>query len=124
MIAFLPPISNEQMALRRFLAGLYQVVSREGRILGGFYNDRITTNQCRNQFPGGDRHREIPGGDQSAHSHRLPNTHGELLGHLRRSRKPMQPPAFAGRIICAVNRLLHIAATFLQNLPHLARHIR
>ncbi len=36
----------------------------------------------------------------------------------------MQPSSFAGRVVSAVDRFLHVAAGLFEHLAHLARHVR
>ena len=45
---------------------------------------------------------------------RLAHAHREFVRHLGRRRKAVKPPAFARRVIGAVDRFLHIAAGFLS----------
>ena len=93
-------------------AGLDEIDRRKRHILARFDDDRVAANERRNQLPRRYRHREIERRDQPAKTDRLADAHRKFVRHLGRRRKSVQPPAFARRVIRAVDRLLHVAARF------------
>ena len=90
----------------------------------GFDDDGVAADQRRNQFPRRNRHREIPRRDQPAQTDRLAHAHRKLVGHLGRCRESVKPSPFAGSVVSAVDGFLHVAAGLLQDLAHLAGHVR
>ena len=107
----------------RFFARFDEIESRKRHVLARFDDDRVAADERRDQLPRRDRHREIERRDQPAKPDRLADAHREFVRHLGRRRKAVQTPAFARRVIGAVDRFLHVAAGFLQNLAHLAGHV-
>ena len=107
-----------------FFTSVYQVVSRQRRIFGGLDDDGVAANERGDQFPRRYRHGKVPRRDQSAEANGLAHAHRKLVRHLGRSGKAMQTSTFAGGVIGAVDRFLHVAARFFEHLAHLAGHVR
>ena len=112
-------------ALRHACIGkrAHQVEGRHRSVLGGLDHTRIPANNGRQQFPGGNRHGEVPGRDHAANADRLTDGHRELVGQFRRSSGTEEAPALASHVISSVDGFLHVAASFFEHLAHLAGHV-
>ena len=93
-----------------------------GRIRRRLDHRRVATDERREELPGGDGDREVPGGDDADDPDRAPDGHGELVGHLRWHGLPEEAPALPGHVVRDVDRLLDVAARLGQDLAHLAGH--
>ena len=92
------------------------------RILGRFQDHGVAAQESRKDFPGGDGHGKVPGGNQATHTDRHPERHGEFVGKLRRRGLAKEPPPLTCGIIGGVYPFLHVSARFFQDLAHLACH--
>ncbi len=77
----------------------------------------------RDELPRRYRHRKIERRDQATNTDWLANAHCKFIRHLGRCRKAVKSTAFARGVVGAVDRLLHVAASFLDDLAHLAGHL-
>ena len=64
--------------------------------VGGLHHDAVAVSQCRRDFPGGNRNREIPRGDDADHANRLAGDFNADAGAYRRNDLAGQAQAFAG----------------------------
>ena len=106
-----------------FVENLHQIVGGERRIFGGLDDHRVAADQRGHRFPRRNRHREIPGRDQSRDADRRAHGHGEFVGQLGRSGLAEQAAAFAGHEVGHVDGFLHVAARFGEDFAHLAGHV-
>src|SRR5436190_18034234 len=106
-----------------FLARLNKIQRRKGHVLPRFQYDGVAADKRRDQLPRRYRHREIERRDEPADAYRLTNTHREFVRHLSWRGKAVKPSTLARGIIRAIDRFLDVAAGFLQNLAHFARHL-
>ena len=88
----------------------------------GLDHRRVAADERREQLPGRDGDREVPGRDDPDHADRPADGHRELVGHLRRHGLAEQAAPLAGHVVRDVDRLLHVAARLGQDLAHLAGH--
>ncbi len=113
-----------QHAVRQ-AAGLQQAGQRPadlGRVLGRLPHHRVAAQQRRDDVPGRHRRREVPGGDDGRHAHRVAEREQLLVGHLRRHRLAVQAPALTQEEVTGVDDLLHLAARLGDRLAHLGGH--
>src|SRR5215207_6076511 len=92
-----------------------------GSLWGGFPNDRVTRNQGRENFPGGDSDREIPRRDETHNARRVTNSHAEFIWHFYRCCVAKQATSLAAHKVGHVDGLLHIAARFCDHFTHITR---
>ena len=92
--------------------GANQIESGERSVLRGLDHAGVAADDCWQQLPRRDRHREIPRRDHAADADRLADGHGELVRHLRGHGGPEQPASFAGVVVGGVDGFLHVAAGF------------
>src|SRR5271167_3344631 len=102
---------------------LHKVEYRERRVLCGLDNGGVAGDQRGEQLPGRNRHGEVPRCDHGADAQRLTDRHRELVGQLRGDGRSEQTAALAGGVVTTIDGLLHVAARFLDDLPHLAGHV-
>ena len=114
---------DDALGYARIGQRLHQVESGKRSVLRGLDDAGVAADDRRQQLPRRNGHREIPRRDHAAHADRLPHGHGKLVGQLRRHGRTEQTAAFAGVVVGGVNRFLHIAACFFQDLAHLASHV-
>ncbi len=104
------------------LEGLNEMPGRIRRVGRGFEDNGIAAEKGRVYFPGGDRHRKIPGRYQGADAHRLSKRHGEFVRKFRGGRLSEKTTALSRVIKGGVDGFLDVAPGFRQHLPHFAGH--
>ena len=102
---------------------LHKVERRQRRVLRRLDHRGVAGDQRGEQLPRRNRHGKVPRRDHGADAQRLANRHGEFVGQLRRHGRAEQATAFAGGVVAAIDRLLHVAARLLDHLAHLAGHL-
>ena len=120
-----PPVTRLTTPRRNagLLEDLDEVERRERRQRRRLEDDGVAADERRDDLPRRDRHREIPRRDDRADAERLAHRHRELVAQLRRHRLAVLAAAFAGHEERHVDRFLHVAARFVEDLAHLARHV-
>ena len=96
-------------------------VAERRRVLGRLPDDRVAAQDRRHQVPGRHGDREVARGDDRGHADRRAEREQLLVGHLRRDRLAVQPPALADEEVAGVDDLLHLAARLGDRLADLAR---
>ena len=108
-------------------AGLFEdldeVERRERRQRRRLEHDGVAADQRRDDLPRRDRHRKIPRRDDRADAERLTHRHRELVAQLGRHGLAVLAPPFARHEEGHVDRFLDVAARFVEDLAHLARHV-
>ncbi len=100
-----------------------EVMCRERRQLGRLEDDGVAAHERGDDLPRWDRHREVPRRDDRADAERLADRHRTLVAQFRRHGLSVLPSPFPREEERHVDRFLHVAARFVQHLPHLARHV-
>ena len=99
-----------------------KIKRRQRRILSGLDDAGVAADDCGKKFPRRNRHGKIPRRDHAADADGLAHGHGKLVRHFRRHGGTEQATAFARIVISGVNRFLHVAPRFGENLAHFAGH--
>src|SRR6266404_1892678 len=102
---------------------LHQIVGGERSVLSRLQHDGVAADQRGHDFPRRDGHGKIPRRDHAAGADRLANAHGKFIGEFGRRGLTEEAAAFAGHVVGHVDRFLHVAAGFREDLAHFARHV-
>ena len=107
-------------------AGLEQYFHQHGHgvrhVLGRLEHHRVTAQQRRKAFPGGDREREVERCHQAADTDGTPEAHCPFVAQLTGHSVSEELTAHGAGVVCGVDALLHVATGLGERLAHLARH--
>ena len=93
-----------------------------GHVLRGLPDDRVSTEQRREDLPRRDGEREVEWRDDARHPNRPAVAHRPLAPELRGDGAAEQTPPLGVRVVGGVDPLLHVAPRLEQDLAHLPRH--
>src|SRR5712692_5121134 len=92
----------------------HKVISRQRGVFGRLDDYRVAADQRWYYLPGGNRHREIPGGDESADTDRFARAHRVLVRKLGLGSEAVKASTLAGDEVGHVDGFLHIASSLFE----------
>src|SRR6185437_14308740 len=121
------PVPMDNVDYSRRQAGIdersNQIDSRERSVFCRLNYAGVPGDNRGKDLPGRNRHRKVPWRDHAHNPERHPDGHGKLIRKFRRDGVAVKPPSFSRHVERCINRFLHVAASFFEDLAHLAGHV-